>query len=598
MTKRMICAMSLTYMAAVSAAAQPVPDEWLTRAERTNFAQTARYDETVAYCKRLAEASDAIKFTDFGVSPLGRSLPLLIVSRDGAFTPQTAQATGKPLVLINNCIHPGECAGKDASLMLVRDIAVTGEHANLIDHAILLMIPIFNVDGYERFGPYNRVNQNGPEQMGWRGTSHNLNLNRDFVKADAAEMKAWLRLWTTWQPDLLFDNHTTNGADHRYELLYGIEPKGSAPAAAAEWMQNKWLTGVAPAMEKSGFNVMPYAGMIERADPSKGFRVWAASPRYSTGYAAACNRPGVLIEAHAPKTYEARVRATYWLVAHTLEEINRDPQALPAVNRAADAESAALGTTYDPDAEFPLSFRTTEESEPFIFKGLEAVNQLSEVSGGLWLRYTNKPKDYDSMIFRQVEPAKTAAPPLGYLFGPQWLEIVELCRLHGIPMRRLAEPVTAEFETYRFSGVTYPATSFEGRHQPSFKAAKVTESRTYPAGSIFVPMGHRLSRLVMHLFEPEGPDSLMTWGVFNAFLERKEYIASHTAEELARKMLAEDPQIKAEFEQRIKTDKEFAGNPRARLEFFYKRSPYWDWRCNAYPVARVTRKLDVPLEGL
>ncbi len=188
--------------------------DWATPAEASGFTQTPRYAETMAYFERLDAASDQVAMLEFGTSPQGRAMRAVIVSKDGVTTPEAAHATGKPVVFIQAAIHPGENEGKDVLMALVRDLTVSGKHADLVDEAVLVLVPIFNIDGHERFSPHNRINQNGPEAMGWRATAQNLNLNRDYAKLDAPEMQAWMRLWHAWNPDLLVDLHNTNGADY------------------------------------------------------------------------------------------------------------------------------------------------------------------------------------------------------------------------------------------------------------------------------------------------------------------------------------------------------------------------------------------------
>ncbi|HKC66250.1 MAG TPA: M14 family zinc carboxypeptidase, partial [Pyrinomonadaceae bacterium] len=206
-----------------------IPTEWRTLAEKTNYRETPRYDETIAYSRKLADASPLIRYESFGKSGEGRDLPLLIAASGDTFTPQAVRRAGKVVLLIQACIHPGESDGKDAGLALLRDIAITKTRTGLLDHVVILFIPIYNVDGHERFGPFNRLNQNGPAEMGWRATSTNLNLNRDYMKADAPETRAWLRLWTEWNPDLLIDCHVTDGADFQYNITYIYEHHEHVP---------------------------------------------------------------------------------------------------------------------------------------------------------------------------------------------------------------------------------------------------------------------------------------------------------------------------------------------------------------------------------
>src|SRR5512143_915145 len=266
--------------AATTARGGEIPAKWLTYYEKSGYTKTPRYAETMEYCRRLQQASGWVRVTSFGKSPEGRDLPLVILSRDRAFTPERARATGKAIVMIQNGIHAGEIDGKDACLMLARDIAITRTREHLLDHVILLIIPIYNVDGHERFGPYNRINQNGPEEMGWRVSAQNLNLNRDYMKADAPETQAWLRLYTSWLPDFFFDCHVTDGADFQHVATYGIETHENAALPVRSWIMRAYLPHLDRLMT-GNVPVVPYIFLRDDADPLKG--VWGGTtpPRFS-----------------------------------------------------------------------------------------------------------------------------------------------------------------------------------------------------------------------------------------------------------------------------------------------------------------------------
>ena len=246
------------------------PPDWRTTAERTDYKTTATFEETLAYCKRLEAASPIVHFASFGTSPEGRELPLLILSTDRAFTPEAARATKKPVVLVQNGIHSGEIDGNEACLALARDIAVTGERRSLLDHAILLIIPIYNVDGHAQSNPFNRINQDGPDEMGWRATGQNLNLNRDYMKVDAPETRAFLRLFNEWKPDLFIDNHVTDGADFQYDVLYTIESTGYVARPIADYVDRVFQPHVHPAMEHDGHVVESYFLLRDETDLAKG----------------------------------------------------------------------------------------------------------------------------------------------------------------------------------------------------------------------------------------------------------------------------------------------------------------------------------------
>ena len=575
------------------------PREWLTEAEATGFGRTPRYDQTIAYCRRLADASEWIELQSFGTSPEGRDMAVLVASSDGTFTSTSARTSGKLIVLIQNCIHAGECAGKDASLMLLRDIAITRTRANLLDHVILLVIPIFNLDGHERFSPYSRINQNGPEEMGWRVTSRNLNLNRDYMKADAVEMRAWLKLWNEWRPHLHFDNHATDGGDWQYDLMYSADTHPAAAPQIAKWLRDDLYPHVLPAMDRDGHLTMEYFWLVDSKDPTKGIRSGGFGPRYSTGYVSVRNRPSILVESHMLKPYRTRVIGHYNIMRHSLEFLNQEPHTLRNATAEADLAAAAIGSRYDPDRRLPLAIGRTEEHHPITFKGYEFRRELSEISGDVRILYDNTtPMDFETVWYNGANVERDVTPPLAYIIPAQWTEAIELSQAHGLRCERLTEPLTDEFESYRFVDVSFPSRSYEGRFLPRFGVEPIVERRTYRPGSVIIPLDQPDAKVAVHLFEPEAPDSLASWGFFDAIFEQKEYAEHYVAEELAREMLEADPKLREEFEAKIRTDRDFASSPRARLHFFYKRSPYWDARMNIYPIGRVTKPLRVATEPL
>lgn len=564
-----------------------LPDQWRTRAECTNYAETDRYAEVVDFCRRLANASPHARYTSFGLSGEGRELPLLILSSDRSFTPQAARRGGKLLFLIQNCIHPGECMGRDASLELARDILITGTRAELLEHVNLLLLPIFNPDGHERFGPYSRINQNGPKEMGWRVTATNLNLNRDFVKADSVEMQAWLRLWNAWEPDLLYDNHSTDGSDHRYHLLYAATTEQITAQAIADWVKSVLYPGLLPPLKAAGWNALPYGGPRDRKDPSKGvYAVGTFGPRYSTGYGAVCNRPAVLVEAHALKPYEQRVQVTYDLLVHTLKTLNRDPDSLREAIREADEQcTRTRGGEYD--GQVPLRIQRTDGSRPITYKAYALKLRQSRITGEEVIEYTRTPVDVETELHDRHRVAAAVTPPAAYLIPPQWAEVIERLELHGVRFFRLGSPQSLEVESCRFEEVSFRQQPYEGRQIPQYKSVLVNQRRDFVAGTVVVPLDQPRAKLAVHLLEPDAPDSLLAWGFFNAIFERKEYFEAYVMEPIAQRMLGEDPALKEQFEQRLKTDEAFAKSPRARLDFFYRRSPYWDAAHNVYPVARL-----------
>ncbi len=572
-----------------------VPPEWQTHAEKTDYRETPRYAETIAYSRRLADASPLIRFESFGESAEGRSLPLLIAAQGGTFTPAAARRAGKAVVLVQACIHPGESDGKDAGLALLRDIAITKTEPRLLDKLVLLFIPIYNVDGHERFGPYNRINQDGPAEMGWRVTSTNLNLNRDYMKADTPETRAWLKLWTEWNPDLFIDCHVTDGADYRYVLTYQYEQHENVPASVLQWERAAFEGRIIPATERAGYLSAPYMEFRDNRDLMKGIDSFISPPRFSTGYTPIRNRPGLLIETHMLKPYRPRVLSTYALLRAALEEVNRDTESLLNAVRQADEQTVNAGRSFNQAQTYPLQLELTDKSRPFQLKAVESRTELSDVSGAVRVVFGTKPLDLIVPLYDETKVTAAVAPPLYYVVPVQWKSVIDVLAAHGLRLQRLATATTLEVESYRFSDVKWANSPFEGRVMPTYRTNPVTERRTFPAGSVVVPLAQPAARVAIHLLEPQSPDSFVAWGFFNAIFEQKEGGEDYVLEKLAREMLAKDEKLRLEFEQRVATDPKFAASARDRLRFFYERSPYWDKQMNLYPVGRITSRLDAKL---
>jgi hypothetical protein len=574
----------------------PVPPEWLTHAERTDYRETANFDESIAYARRLDAASPWLRLTEFGKSGQGRALPLIIAAKGEGATPQSARKAGKAVVLIQACIHAGETDGKDAGLALLRDIAVTKAHPALLERVVVLFIPIYNADGHENRSPYKRINQNGPAEMGWRGNASNLNLNRDYMKADAPETRAWLRLWNEWQPDLLLDCHVTDGADFRYNVTYQFEQHQNVRPSVSAWSKEAFEKRILPAAERDGNLFSPYMVFRDNRDPSKGIDSFIASPRFATGYVPVVrNRPALLIETHMLKEHRSRVRGTYDILRAALEEVNRDPEGLMRAGRVADEQTIADGRTFDASKRLALSVELTEKPTQMLLKGLEFRVDKSDVSGMERVVWGTKPLDLTVPFYTEARPAVSVAPPLSYIIPPQWKEAIEVLAAHGLRLDRLSAPVTVEVESYRFREVKFAPASFEGRMLVSFKSEPVRERRTYPAGSVVVPLAQAAARAALQLLEPDAPDSFVLWGFFNPIFEQKESGEDYVLEKLAREMMSKDASLRREFEQRVASDPKFAASPSERLRFFYERSPYWDSQINLYPVGRVVTPTKLPL---
>ena len=568
---------------ALSAAAHPAPD-LTTEFERSGGVRTGDYAETVALCRELDRASPYIRFESFGTSGEGRALPVLIIDKDGLSDPARARRRGRAIVMIQAGIHAGEIDGKDAGLMLAREIAVEKTHQDLLDHATIVFNPILNVDGHERSSPFNRPNQNGPESMGFRTNAANLNLNRDYVKADSPEIRAWLALFNRWEPELFIDCHVTDGADYQYVLTYVVETWQNADPEVAVWAQRRFVPALESGMRAAGWPLAPYCEFRRAHDPKSGLKGFASTPRFSTGYAAIRSRVGLLIETHMLKDYATRVRGTHRMLIEALSIANRESSSLCDVVASADARVAGDAFRRTP---LPMAWTTSfAESTMIDFLGFAYTVQPSSISGGDWYRYSDQPLALRIPYFNTQTVTASAALPEAYVIPPQWTDAIQRVHDHGLASFTLREPATVSLSTVRFHDVTWAEAPYEGRHPLEYQWDEIMEERTLQAGTVIVDVAQPLARVAAHLFEPAGPDALVRWGIFDAAFEQKEYIESYVIEAMAREMLARDPALAAEFEG-LERDGTFANHPDAIRDWFYRRTPYIDSRQNVYPVARV-----------
>jgi hypothetical protein len=566
--------------------------DWQTHYEKTGFLETPRYEETIEFCQRLADHSPMVHYTTFGVSPQGRNLPLLIIDKDQRFEPQENGA--KLILLLQAGIHPGEPDGKDAGLVLIRDMVIHGKHLGLLENITLLFIPIFNVDGYDRFGPYNRINQNGPKEMGWRTTAQYLNLNRDHIKADAPEMQAWLKLFSQWMPHFFIDCHTTNGADYQYALTYMLETYGNMDEGLTRWQKDVYEPKVSKMMESAGFPIFRYVQFRQWHDPRSGLRSGAAPGMLSQGYSALLNRPGLLIETHMLKDYKTRVDATYEMIVHTMQILNRDKETLQTLVTKADNYATSNAFRQEP---FPLGFTISNSDSVMVdFLGVEYDIETSPLTGGPWFRYyPDQPVTFSLPLFNHNVPSATAMLPEAYIIPAEWQEVIHRIECHGIEIHRIDEPVKMVVESYRFENPNFRTTPNEGRHMVNAEGILFTEERSFQPGSVIIPVNQPKARLIARMLEPGSSDSFLQWGFFNAIFEQKEYGETYVMEPLARQMLREDESLRIEFEEMKANNPDFAKNQWAMLNWFYMKTPWRDQKKDVYPVGRILNLDEIDL---
>ncbi|MDB5905910.1 MAG: peptidase [Massilia sp.] len=557
-----------------------------TVSERSGFLKTGRYDEVLKLCAAFQGTyPKQVKCIDFGTTPEGRPMKALIVTRTGAMTPQAAKQRGLPVVLIQGGIHAGEIDGKDAGFLALREVLEGRLAKGALDKQVLIFVPVFNVDGHERFAPNNRPNQRGPVEMGWRTTAQNFNLNRDYVKADAPEMQAMLALVNAWDPLAYIDLHVTDGAKFEHDVSIQVEPVYSGDPEFRKAGLALRENVIADIAKQGSTPQSYYMSFVENDNPASGFADSVSDPRFSTGYFQLRNRLAMLVETHSWTDYPTRVRITHNTVISVLEQVARHGAEWQKAAAGADARALKIAGT--PVA---LTYKTTDKTRMVDFKGYAYTRTPSDVSGILMTRYDETKPQVWTVPLRDevVADLSVNAPGAGYIVPAAQAKMVAAkLAQHGISFRVLAaDRAKADVETFRADKATFTPGSFESHQRLAVQGGWKAEPRAIGKGALFVPVAQPKARLVMALLEPQAPDSLLAWGAFNNAFERKEYMEEYVAEDVAREQMAADPALAAQFRKMVESDPAFAKDARARLEFFARRHASWDERFNLYPVMR------------
>lgn len=546
-----------------------------TTAETSGWHRTGRYDEVVRLCHDFAHAHKNVTCETFGVSPERR--PMLALS---------VGARGRPTLVVQGGIHAGEIDGKDAGFLVLRELLDGKLEGVALDKLRVVFVPVFNVDGHERFGAYNRPNQTGPEEMGWRTTAQNLNLNRDYVKAEAPEMRAMLKLLEREDPVVYLDLHVTDGAQFQHDVAVLVSPAAGVTDAPAGLAAAATALRATLKNELEAAHHLPivdfYPAFAKHEDPAGGFAAFTSTPRFGDAYAAARNRLGILVETHSWKDYATRVRATHDAVVTVLRALSAHGAEWRKAERDADAEPLAgksIVLAWRPDLTKP---RTID------FLGYHYTRSTSPISTVTRIEYDpSKPEVWHIPFYGVLVPATTVTLPRAGWFVPRAFADVVAPKLaaHGLVYRDVDGTRSLGVDAFRASDVKERPETFEGRPTVQLHGAWTHETRSFTGGGLFVPVAQPHARLAAHLLEPEGPDSLTSWGFFDAVFEQKEYMEDYVLEAVAEKML-QDPAVKAEWDAKLK-DPAFAKSPHERLDFFYKKHPSWDAQLGLVPVYRL-----------
>mgnify|MGYP001300127066 CR=1 FL=1 len=543
---------------------------------------SATWQETIARYARLDSVHAGAKLTTIGHDDDGHPIDLFIISDGSGFTPDSIRATGKNILWITNGIHPGEPDGIDASLILAQAMLESDQLMGLLVNTAVCIVPVYNVSGALNRGSFSRANQEGPPDYGFRGNAKNLDLNRDFMKMDAQNARSLVAALTAWDPDIYFETHVSDGADHQYIMALLATQKDKLSNPLSDFMTNILVPGQYSWMERKGLLMCPYFETTGDT-PEQGLQGFNDGPRYSSGHAALFNRIGIISESHMLKPYADRVNATLQLLLGTLAVMNGHHVQLR------EARAAAKRTTAEA-TEFGLNWRLdTSVVGELPWKGYAVRRETSKVTGLPRIRYDRSAPSETRVPWRdKYRPSLMVPKPKAWIVPQQWREVVQRLQLNGVFMQPVPQDTLLTVEQDSIGDFSTVAMAYEGHwlHQ-DIHAARGRAQVLVHKGDWRVPTGRATDRYVMEALEPQADDSFFAWNFFDGILQRKEWYDDYVFEDLALAMLEQQPALHEPFQAKRAADPGFARDADAQLMWLYLRSPWAEPSFRKYPVLRV-----------
>lgn len=554
--------------------------KWQTIFEQSGGKQTVTYEECIRYYTSLDAAFSTIRIKQFGLTDAGYPLHLVLFSTDGTHDPEVWHKKNKLVIMINNGIHPGEPDGIDASMMLLRDLA-TGK-VKAPDNVVLGIIPVYNIGGSLNRTPFSRVNQNGPESYGFRGNAQNLDLNRDFIKNDSRNAKEFAKIFHYLNPDILVDNHVSDGADYQHTMTLLTSQHNKLGPVMGTYLHDVFEPSLYKGMEQKNWNLIPYVS-FEGGNPERNWTAFYDAPRYSSGYAALFQTMAFMPETHMLKPYDQRVKSTYDLMQTFLEEGTKQAASIKTTRKKA-IEAVKQ------QKEFPQTYRVdTTRFDQIKFMGYTSAQKISEVTGMNRMYYDrSKPYTKEIKYYNYFKGEQLISKPTAYIIPQGWHEVIDRLSINKVEMQRLKKDTSIEVEVSRVVDFRTATRSFEKHYRQSgIRMSQQTEKIKFLKGDYIIYTGQSADRFLIETLETGTDDSYFSWNFFDAILQQKEGYSNYRWEDVAATYLNQHPELRAELEAKKKADEKFAASANAQLDFVYKKSPYYEPAHMRYPVFRL-----------
>ena len=549
--------------------------------EKGNGNQSADYEEILRYYEQLNLDFKTIQVLNMGETDSGERLQVVIFNPDKVFDLNYATSE-KSILLINNGIHAGEPDGIDATMQLYRDLALG--KIKVPKNVIVVAIPVYNIGGCLNRNSTTRVNQDGPEEYGFRGNARNFDLNRDFIKSDTKNTHSFYKIFQEFNPDIFIDNHVSNGADYQYTLTYIMTESKKLGTILGDYMKNELTPAIIKDLQQKKIETTPYVN-VWHGKPEEGFEQFFESPRYATGYTSLFNTIGFVVETHMLKNYASRVKATYEFMISTINFADQNYKTIKSKRLENQKQ-------FQPKSEYTIKWEIdTTKITKIPFFGYEGNYKKSDVTTGKRLYYDRKlPFKKDIPFLADFKSVTTVKIPDAYVIPQGFWPIIDRLKENKLEFRRVKTDTIIEVESYRIADYKTAKNAYEGHYLHN--NTKITSSKikmSFRKGDYLFTTDQVGVKFLLETLEPEAIDSFFNWNFFDTMLQQKEGYSDYVFEDLANEYLNKNPELRAKLEQKKNEDKAFAENPEAQLDWVHKNSIYYEKAHLNYPIYRIIK---------
>ena len=544
--------------------------------------RSVTYAKAIELYKAMAAKDKRIQVNEVGMTDVGIPLHEVIVDINSDFNPGDARRRKKNVLFINNGIHPGEPDGIDATLWLVQDILTDPKKAALLERLVLVIIPVYNIDGALVRNSSLRASQNGPAEYGFRGNGQNLDLNRDFIKCDTKNAMSFSELYTKWDPEIFIDNHVSNGADYTYTMTMLASHPDKLGYGQAAFLRTQMLTDLYKRMDIKSFPMCPYVN-VWGTTPDKGLPGFIDSPRYASGYGSLFQSFCFVPETHMLTLYDQRVKATYAFMMSMIE-YNAENYVSIKIERAKAIRDMKVAQ------KMPVAWEMDKtKNDTFNFKGYDYAYVNSEVSGLPRLKYfRDKPVTWKVPYYGYANATTMVDVPTSYILPQAYYKVVERMKMNGVKMVKIGQDTVIKGQAYKIiktESIKNPYESHFGHYNTQVELIEVTKQ--FLKGDYIIPTDQRAKRYIVETLEPQATDSYFNWNFFDGILNRKEGFSDYVFEDEAAELLKKDPSLRTALDKAIEADPALKTNAFGQLNFIYERSKYGEPWANVYPVVKV-----------